>query len=385
MGNTSSSARWTRLASHAGSRWSRLPAASAKWLTSPPPGSVGDSHPAFSPDGRSIAFVRETGSENGLYLLGLPDGEPRRLTTTPSRIRRPAWTSDGQSLIFTAFRGGSRNALWRVSVHGGEPEPLTGTGEGAGDPSTARLGDRLVFVQSLEDRNLYRADLDGAAGSLTRLAATTRQDVSPDISPDGSRIAFVSDRAGDAEIWVTDVSGKNGVPITDLKTPGHPRWSPDGRHIAFSAKVPGASHSDIHVVDATSRIALRLTFEASLDQWPTWSADGRWIYFMSDRSGVREIWRVSAGGGRAEQVHYWRRAEGMGIARRPFCLLLDRAACTCDLAPGDRPRRPGACLPTARLDRVGQRMGPCRQWNLLGQRETFVSHGHRVLQPCDGS
>ncbi len=273
-----------------------------RWLTSPPPGSVGDSHPAFSPNGRSIAFVRETGSENGLYLLDLPGGAPRRLMTTPSPVRRPAWTRDGQSLIFTTYRGGIRNSLWRVSVHGGEPEPVTGTGEGASDPATARLHGRLVFVQSQMDQNLYRADLDGAAGSVTRLAATTRQDANPDISSDGSRIAFVSDRAGHAEIWVTDVSGTNAVPVTDLKTPAHPRWSPDGRHIAFSAKVPGASHADIHVVDAASRLAQRLTFEASNDEWPTWSADGRWIYFMSDRSGIHEIWRMPAGGGRAEQV-----------------------------------------------------------------------------------
>jgi Tol biopolymer transport system component/predicted Ser/Thr protein kinase len=281
-----------------------MASAERHWLTAPPAHSGGDSHPVFSPDGSSIAFVRDTGSESGLYVLSLSGGDPRRVMTASSQIRRPAWASDDQSLIFSSYRGAGRNSLWRIAVGGGEPEPVTGTGEGAGDPSTARLHGRLVFLQSLMDQNLYRAELGGDAGAITKLAATTRRDVEPDVSPDGSRIAFVSDRAGDSEIWVMDTSGTTiplrlvGVKIA----PHHPRWSPDGRYLAFAGHVSGVSHSDIHVVDAAGGLTQRLTSEASNEEWPTWSADSRWIYFMSDRNGNREIWKVPAGGGRAEQV-----------------------------------------------------------------------------------
>lgn len=275
-----------------------------RWLTAPPPDSVGDSDPAFSPDGRAIAFVRSSGSEIGLYVLSLAGGEPTRVRSFSSPIRRPAWTADGQSLVFTSHLGASSSSLWRIQTSGGDPEPLPGTGDGARDPSTARSGGRLVFVQSHMDQNLYRADLtEGAAGAITQLAATTRTDTSPDISPDGSRVVFVSNRTGSFEIWVMDASGANPVQLTELKgTLKHPRWSRDGRRIAFAAKAAGATDDDIHLVEMSGGPARRLTSDASNDLVPTWSADSRWIYFVSNRSGSYQIWRVPADGGRAEKV-----------------------------------------------------------------------------------
>jgi Tol biopolymer transport system component len=113
----------------------------------------------------------------------------------------------------------------------------------------------------------------------------------------------VSGRTGSLEVWAMDANGANPVQISDLKSVArHPRWSPSGRHIAFRAAAPGPSHEDIYVVDVATGVSRRVTQEASNDQWPTWSADGEWIYFMSDRSGAREIWKVPVGGGRAAQV-----------------------------------------------------------------------------------
>ena len=275
----------------------------SRTLTSPPPTSLGDRYPVFAPDGESIAFVRNTASESGIYLLNLAGGDVRRLMAASSAIRRLAWSSDGESLIFTSYRGIGRNSLWRVSVAGGEPEPVAGTGEGAGDPSTSRRGARLVFTQDLMDQNLYRADLAGEQGEpIKQLIPSARAETDPDVSPDGSHIAFVSDRLGHSEIWVMQADGSHPTQLTNLRSVcRRPRWSPDGHQIAFSVG-PIGMNRDIQVIDAAGGAPRRLTADASNDQLPTWSHDARWIYVMSDRSGAREIWKVPAAGGPAVQV-----------------------------------------------------------------------------------
>jgi Tol biopolymer transport system component/DNA-binding winged helix-turn-helix (wHTH) protein len=274
-----------------------------RWITTPPVKGVGDFHPTYSPDGGSIAFIRDTGTENSLYIVDAARGNATRVSTRSFRIARPAWTVDGRSLIFTDHKGASRNSLWTVSISGGEPEPVTGTGEGAGHSSTARRAERLVFVQTLIDQNLYRAELTDKGGTIVGLAGTSRTDSGPDVSPDGSRLVFVSDRSGHGELWTMDIDGSNPSQITDLRTnPSRPRWSPDGQQITFSAQSTGASHKDIFVINAVGGVPRRLTSDISEDTWGTWSADGRWIYYLKFSHGSADIWKVPATGGRAEQV-----------------------------------------------------------------------------------
>ena len=124
----------------------------------------------------------------------------------------------------------------------------------------------------------------------------------PQFSPDGRRVAFASDRSGELAIWLCDRDGSNLTQLTNLRecAAGSPRWSPDSSQIAFDC----ASHGnfDIYVVSTTTGLARRLTAEASQENLPSWSHDGHWIYFSSDRGGARQIWKTPAEGGRAVQV-----------------------------------------------------------------------------------
>jgi len=140
----------------------------------------------------------------------------------------------------------------------------------------------------------------------------------------------MSSRSGWFEIWTCGADGSDCVQMTSLGSyAGSPRWSPDGREIAFDFR--GQGKGDIHVLDVETRQTRRLTSEASEDNRPAWSRDGRFIYFASDRSGSVEIWRIPARGGPAEQItsgggqsptaspdgrflYYWR--EG-GLSRMP--------------------------------------------------------------------
>jgi Tol biopolymer transport system component len=105
-------------------------------------------------------------------------------------------------------------------------------------------------------------------------------DTNPQFSPDGSRIAFTSSRNGQVEIWVCDSDGSNPVQLTELNRNsegGTPRWSPDGRYLAFDSTKAG--RSDIYVVPAQGGPVRRITPEASHEDMPSWSRDGKWIYF----------------------------------------------------------------------------------------------------------
>jgi Tol biopolymer transport system component/DNA-binding winged helix-turn-helix (wHTH) protein len=270
-----------------------------RWLTAPSDSDTGDRYPVFSPTGDSIAFVRGRQNESRIVLLSPSGGASRELPVTGHDIRRLAWTANGGSIVFSS-RVGQR--LWSVSVDGDdEARPLPGLGEGAMDPAIARRQGRLVFRHQVMDQNIYRV----AFGSDTpakpvSLAPTIRDEASPSISPDASRIAFVSSRTGTREVWVMQSDGSRPTQLTDLRTLArHPRWSADGRYLAFSADAAGSSEQHIYVVEASGGMARRLTSGPSLDQWPFWSHDGAWVYFSSNRAGVWDIWKVPSGGGDA--------------------------------------------------------------------------------------
>jgi Tol biopolymer transport system component len=102
-------------------------------------------------------------------------------------------------------------------------------------------------------------------------------------------------------IWLSDLDGSNPVQLTDLdRLTGTPRWSPDGRQIAFDSR-PGED-SEIYVISAEGGAPRRMTNHPANDVVPTWSRDGKWIYFSSDRSGQYQVWKMPVEGGTPIQI-----------------------------------------------------------------------------------
>ncbi|MDH4179997.1 MAG: DUF5050 domain-containing protein, partial [Armatimonadota bacterium] len=284
-------------------------------LTSPPAGYAGDRGPAFSPDGRALAFIRGTSGVLGdVHLLPLSEtftaqGEPRRLTFVSHYTFSPAWRPDGAQVIFSSGHTWDRPGLRSAAVSGADqPQPLAFARDGSHHPAFSRDGRRLAFARLRSGTSIWRIGAVRAAAEGSRpekFISSTRTDNSSQFSPDGLRIAFASDRSGSMEIWVCDRDGSNPVQLTSLGAhSGSPRWSPDAQSIVFDSTVAG--HRDIYVVSgAPSGLGgkpRRLTAEPSQDFVPSWSRDGRWIYYASDRSGQLQIWRRPAGGGEATQV-----------------------------------------------------------------------------------
>jgi len=125
----------------------------------------------------------------------------------------------------------------------------------------------------------------------------------PEFSPDGKRIAFLSDRLGRMEVWTCNKDGSDLIQLTNLggaTSAGPPRWSPDGQRIAFDSSI--GEHNAIFVMKAEGGLARPLTRDASDNVNPSWSRDGKWIYFTSTRSGQWQIWKMPSEGGEPLQL-----------------------------------------------------------------------------------
>ena len=122
---------------------------------------------------------------------------------------------------------------------------------------------------------------------------------SPQLSPDGKRLAFMSNRSGQMEIWVSNADGSNPVQLTD-RGAGSPRWSPDGKLIAFDGRL--GSQGAIFVTPSTGGLARTLVREDHENLVPSFSHDGRWVYFASDASGDFQVWKISIDGGTPVQI-----------------------------------------------------------------------------------
>ena len=211
--------------------------------------------PAVSPDGGTLAMVsRSAGSRTGIVLASLsPDmkiiGEPRDLNVKLQFTDNLAWTPDGKELIFSAGPHGY-TTLWRISAGGGDPKQLViaGTGDQATlAPDPAGHGARLVYRHQDRDTNIWHFQM--ADGKITnkpaRVIASTRRDFEPRYSPDGRKIAYSSDRSGLVEVWICDADGSNATQMTHFTegiTSGA-RWSPDGKRIVFLSTETGSPRS----------------------------------------------------------------------------------------------------------------------------------------------
>ena len=266
----------------------------------------GDSNPLFSPDGQSVAFVRNSSWISAdIYIVPVGGGEPRRLTFNNTTIAGLSWTADGREIIFSLnpIYVEGNGSLWRIPASGGEAERFAEGGHNAIHPHVARRGNRLAFVEGSGDLSIYRKVLSSTSSksSPTKFIASTRDDAAPDYTPDGRKIVFHSDRSGQFEIWTSDNDGTNPRQLTFLNGfAGSPRWSPDGKQIAFNFF--GERSGQVYVVSAEGGQPHPVTWGDFDNIVPSWSKDGRWIYFASNRTGVYQVWKTPAEGGEAVQV-----------------------------------------------------------------------------------
>jgi len=270
-----------------------------KRLTRPENIIIGDVAPRFSPDGRTVSFIRAFHrAYQELFVVSVEGGTPRQLTNDGKQISDQDWMPDGKALVFGSDRSGEFR-LWKLAYGSDAVRTAHPTGIYGDFPiqfSLARKAPVLVYSALQHDLNVWRLDLDAVPPKRwSRVIASSGQDASPQYSPDGRRICFRSDRSGEEQLWISDPDGGNTAQLTRGSLhPSVGRWSPDGRAIVFNNARTGEIY--LAVQDAAGQWSLKPT--GATGYHPVFSLDGAWIYAGT----MSAIVRFPAQGGPATQV-----------------------------------------------------------------------------------
>ena len=182
--------------------------------------------PAFSPDGRRLALTLSRDGSPDIYVLTLESGELRRLTSGPEIDTEPAWSPDGRTLVFTSNRSGGRPQLFRISAAGGgAPERLTFDGRYNARAAFSPDGSRLAFVH--ESDGEYRIAVMGIGDEKIEVLTNGRLDESPTFAPNGRLILYATTERGRSALAAVSIDGRFRQRLSiDETGVRDPAWSP---------------------------------------------------------------------------------------------------------------------------------------------------------------
>jgi dipeptidyl aminopeptidase/acylaminoacyl peptidase len=335
--------------------------------------------PQLSPDGKWVAYAVSTANLKDdknyerIWMVPVAGGNPIPLTADGVTSSHPRWSPDGKFLAFISARSAAsddedsgKKQVWLLNREGGEAQRLTDTiqdVEGfAWSPSSDRLAlllqdpspeeieaahdkakdakakpkphpwviDRLHFKEDeigyLDRRRTHLYLFNVADHRQMQITSGDYDDSDPTWSPDGSKIAFTSNRTAEpdlnynTDVWTVDASnadeGKSLVQVTTGPGPEvAPAWSPDGKWIAFTTQLdpkllPYATmHIGVAPAEGGDPKVLTLALDRNSTE-PRFSSDGKWIYFIADDDGTQNLLRVPATGGQIQRPLGGRRMVG---------------------------------------------------------------------------
>ncbi len=253
---------------------------------------------------RSIQNSRE----KEIFVMDWNGDNVKQISNNKTSSFSPAWSPDGKFITYTSFilhrKQKIRNAdLLIYSFETGRTRILSARKGSNSGSAFSRDGRNIFFtISSFGHANIFSIDtLTGR--NLTRLTNGPRgaMNIEVDISPNGQKVAFSSDRSGRPMIYVADIDGKNIKRLTYAgRYNSTPVWSPDGQRISFASNIGG--YYDIFIIDANGNNLKRLTqyssFSAkrSSSEEPTFSPDGRSIMFVNNSSGKRQLYITDLNG-----------------------------------------------------------------------------------------
>lgn len=255
---------------------------------------TGPLDPAYSPDGKWIAFAMR----GDIWKIPAAGGHAVALTQGPHYYFEPAWSPDGTRLAVTMDVDGNLD-IGVVGATGGAVERLTHDPHNDVEPAWSHDGGSVYFASDRGGRfHLFRHDLAAQADSM--ITDAPGDQFQPAVSPDGTQLAYVGSvrgYLGTGGIWTMPTTG--GAPrlvhYEESEYRTKPAWTPDGRSFLFVSDAMGSN--DVDVVSATGGNPVRLTADAGDEFAPAPSPDGTRFAFVSNRTGPTVLYTADAGGG----------------------------------------------------------------------------------------
>lgn len=261
------------------------------------PGSGPESHPSISKDGSALAYTTEAVNYE-IRLHHLPTGTVSTISS-PEDDLHPALAPDGSFLVFVSARVAKREAIWRQNLEDGEPvgDPikLTDSPALASTPDVSADGKWIAYYTIFEgQRDVFVISSDGS--TPRQITEHGKDDVQPVWSPDGSTLAFVSDRTGNDQLWLVDM--KEGERVSEPRqiTDGYPKyapqWSGDGSTLAFVHE----TESTVHTINLTTKEIQTLPFEAPVHR-VRWDSSSQGFFVCKNWNETNlEVRRLSSSG-----------------------------------------------------------------------------------------
>jgi Tol biopolymer transport system component len=261
-----------------------------------------DSEPWWSPDGSRLVFKSFRTGPADLFVMNGDGSDVQQLTENPAVDGGARWSPDGSRIAFYSFRRQRDGLMWVMGADGSDPQPVLK--DQVPSPLTACAGGFPGGWFQDGQRILYRGSEGGISALQICSVAPDGSDIKiilsesgvqsyfPSLSPDGRKIAFTSDRDGNLEVYVMNSDGGHVRRITDIQH--DPTREED--EAGLNTCADSLDNGDDGVADASDRDCF------AMDEYPTWSPDGQWIAFHSDRDGDFDIYIVRPDGSDLRQL-----------------------------------------------------------------------------------